>query len=195
MPSSSSILFNYSVLSSFGFSSSFPFPQLHPELNTTTAHSYIMASSILNGAMEFPESGSAFLEPHLPPQDGSTPSPDMPYTPLNFATSLDSSLALSPGAPTALSGPQSQAMTHYQRSRHDGILIGVGTAVEDNPSLNCRIVGVRVMAARVWRASHDRLTFTRQLVGLFRQQQAVSALQKGMRKGALGRDHTQGSAS
>jgi 2,5-diamino-6-(ribosylamino)-4(3H)-pyrimidinone 5'-phosphate reductase len=33
-------------------------------------------------------------------------------------------------------------MTHYLRSRHDAILIGVGTAVADNPGLNCRIEGV-----------------------------------------------------
>jgi 2,5-diamino-6-(ribosylamino)-4(3H)-pyrimidinone 5'-phosphate reductase len=33
-------------------------------------------------------------------------------------------------------------MTHYLRSRHDAILIGVGTAVADNPSLNCRLDGV-----------------------------------------------------
>jgi 2,5-diamino-6-(ribosylamino)-4(3H)-pyrimidinone 5'-phosphate reductase len=33
-------------------------------------------------------------------------------------------------------------MTHYLRSRHDGILIGVGTAVADDPGLNCRITGV-----------------------------------------------------
>lgn len=33
-------------------------------------------------------------------------------------------------------------MTHYLRSKHDAILVGVGTAVADNPSLNCRIEGV-----------------------------------------------------
>jgi 2,5-diamino-6-(ribosylamino)-4(3H)-pyrimidinone 5'-phosphate reductase len=33
-------------------------------------------------------------------------------------------------------------MTHYLRSRYDAILIGVGTAVADNPGLNCRIEGV-----------------------------------------------------
>jgi 2,5-diamino-6-(ribosylamino)-4(3H)-pyrimidinone 5'-phosphate reductase len=33
-------------------------------------------------------------------------------------------------------------MTHYLRSHHDAILIGVGTAIADNPSLNCRIQGV-----------------------------------------------------
>jgi 2,5-diamino-6-(ribosylamino)-4(3H)-pyrimidinone 5'-phosphate reductase len=32
-------------------------------------------------------------------------------------------------------------MTHYLRSRHDAILVGVGTAVADDPGLNCRIDG------------------------------------------------------
>ena len=93
-------------------------------------------------ALEFPGSDRAFLEPHLPPQDGSAPQLDLPFTTLTFATSLDSSLALSPGARTVLSGPHSKAMTHYLRSRHDGIVIGVGTAVADDPGLNCRISGV-----------------------------------------------------
>lgn len=30
-------------------------------------------------------------------------------------------------------------MTHYLRSRHDAICIGVGTVIADDPSLNCRI--------------------------------------------------------
>ncbi|KAJ8131438.1 hypothetical protein O1611_g2189 [Lasiodiplodia mahajangana] len=101
-----------------------------------------MASPIPKGAMEFPEADREFLEPHLPPRDGSSPRPDCPFVTLTFATSLDSSLTLSPGVPTAISGPQSKAMTHYLRSRHHGILIGVGTAVADDPSLNCRIIGV-----------------------------------------------------
>lgn len=113
-----------------------------------------MASSLaLRGALEFPESDRAFLEPHLPPKDldtsattttttTTTARSDSPFVTLTFATSLDSSLALSPGAPTAISGPQSKAMTHYLRSRHDGILIGVGTATADDPSLNCRLAGV-----------------------------------------------------
>ncbi|PWY96649.1 bacterial bifunctional deaminase-reductase [Aspergillus sclerotioniger CBS 115572] len=92
----------------------------------------------------FPEHDRVFLEPHLPPKDGDgeSKSRSLPFTTLTFATSLDSSLALSPGTRTVLSGPQSKAMTHYLRSRHDAILIGVGTAVADNPGLNCRVAGV-----------------------------------------------------
>ncbi|KAJ5555796.1 hypothetical protein N7535_008228 [Penicillium sp. DV-2018c] len=93
-------------------------------------------------ALDFPESERGFLEPHLPPQDGLGPDSGLPFTTLTFATSLDSSLALSPGARTVISGSQSKAMTHYLRSRHDGILVGVGTAVADDPGLNCRIAGV-----------------------------------------------------
>ncbi|TRX98838.1 hypothetical protein FHL15_000180 [Xylaria flabelliformis] len=88
------------------------------------------------------------LEPHLPPpqspsQSKRTDSPPLsstlPFITLTFATSLDSALALGPGIRTALSGPQSKAMTHYLRSRHDAICVGVGTAIADDPGLNSRL--------------------------------------------------------
>ncbi|KAI1850074.1 hypothetical protein JX265_003447 [Neoarthrinium moseri] len=87
--------------------------------------------------LTFPRLEADKLEPHLPPRECSTP-----FVTLTFATSLDSALSLAPGTRTALSGPQSKAMTHYLRSRHDAICIGVGTAVADDPGLNCRIQGV-----------------------------------------------------
>ncbi|KAI1175352.1 dihydrofolate reductase-like domain-containing protein [Nemania sp. FL0916] len=94
------------------------------------------------------------IEPHLPPPPAashaktagsSDPSPSLsaalPFVTLTFATSLDSALSLGPGIRTALSGPQSKAMTHYLRSRHDAICVGVGTAVADDPGLNSRLAG------------------------------------------------------
>ncbi|KAJ1333659.1 2,5-diamino-6-(ribosylamino)-4(3H)-pyrimidinone 5'-phosphate reductase [Microdochium nivale] len=95
--------------------------------------------------LEFPAAEADLLEPHLPPQntpapsDNSTASSTRPYVTLTFATSLDSALSLGPGIRTTLSGPQSKAMTHYLRSRHDAICIGVGTAIADDPGLNCRL--------------------------------------------------------
>lgn len=91
--------------------------------------------------LHFPAKDAAKLEPYLPPRHSTAPSGNRPrpFVTLTFATSLDSSLALAPGVRTALSGPQSKAMTHYLRSRHDAILVGVGTAVADDPGLNCRI--------------------------------------------------------
>lgn len=102
-------------------------------------------------ALHFPQSERPFLEPYLPsyqeikisPIAGQSKENEQirPFTTLTFATSLDSSLSIAPGVRTVLSGPQSKAMTHYLRSRHDAILIGVGTAIADDPGLNCRIEG------------------------------------------------------
>ncbi|KAI0100603.1 dihydrofolate reductase-like domain-containing protein [Nemania sp. FL0031] len=99
----------------------------------------------------FPEVSRQRLEPHLPPThtDPSPSSPTLPFVTLTFATSLDSALALGPGIRTALSGPQSKAMTHYLRTRHDAICVGVGTAVADDPGLNSRLATTTNTAATV----------------------------------------------
>ncbi|RGP79470.1 riboflavin biosynthesis domain-containing [Fusarium longipes] len=80
------------------------------------------------------------LEPRLPPMTTNEVL-SRPFVTLTFATSLDSSLSLAPGVRTRLSGPDSKAMTHYLRSRHAAILIGVSTLLADSPALNCRING------------------------------------------------------
>lgn len=93
------------------------------------------------GMLRFPEEARAFLEPYLPPKDLIAVNGELPHVTLTYATSMDSSLTLAPGLQTVLSGPETKAMTHYLRSKHDAILIGVGTAIADNPALNCRLEG------------------------------------------------------
>jgi 2,5-diamino-6-(ribosylamino)-4(3H)-pyrimidinone 5'-phosphate reductase len=96
-------------------------------------------------SLTFPDSKSQHLSPYIPLSTGLSnhpPSSAKPFVTLTFATSLDSNLSIAPGVQTALSGPESKAMTHFLRSKHDAILVGVGTAIADNPSLNCRIEGV-----------------------------------------------------
>jgi 2,5-diamino-6-(ribosylamino)-4(3H)-pyrimidinone 5'-phosphate reductase len=100
-------------------------------------------SSLFLDTLHFSTTSRSFLDPHLPPEEPEdAEATSLPFVTLTFATSLDSQLSLFPGTPTILSGLQSKAMTHYLRSRHDGILIGVGTAEADNPGLNCRLEGV-----------------------------------------------------
>ena len=65
-----------------------------------------------------------------------------PHVTLTYASSLDGRISLMSGVQTAISGPETKAMTHYLRSRHDAILIGVRTAIADDPALNCRLTGV-----------------------------------------------------
>ena len=62
-----------------------------------------------------------------------------PLVTVAFAQSLDGSLALEPGRPLALSGPESAAYTHRLRACHDAILVGIGTVLADNPRLTVRL--------------------------------------------------------
>jgi 2,5-diamino-6-(ribosylamino)-4(3H)-pyrimidinone 5'-phosphate reductase len=92
--------------------------------------------------LRYPDHAREFLEPYLPPIQRPQESTRVtPHITLTYACSLDSRLSLAPGLQTALSGPESKAMTHYLRSRHDAIVIGVRTAIADDPSLNCRLEG------------------------------------------------------
>lgn len=61
-----------------------------------------------------------------------------PFVTLSWAQSLDGCIATAPGQPTALSGEESLALTHALRAAHDGILIGVGTLLADDPALTVR---------------------------------------------------------
>jgi len=77
-----------------------------------------------------------FQQPSIP-----TPvSPDQtrPYVTLTFAQSLDAKIAGKGGKQLILSGKESMVMTHWMRTLHDGIMIGIGTALNDNPQLNTR---------------------------------------------------------
>ncbi|KAA8650034.1 RibD family protein [Aspergillus tanneri] len=88
--------------------------------------------------LPFPQFSLHFLDPYLPKQDERR---QLPHVTLSYASSMDSKVSLLPGMQTVLSGPEAKLMTHYLRSRHDAILIGVGTVLADNPGLNCRLEG------------------------------------------------------
>ncbi|KAL9126895.1 MAG: hypothetical protein Q9217_004129 [Psora testacea] len=93
------------------------------------------------GTLRFPESQRGFLKQYLPSENATLSESGFPHVTLTYATSMDSSLTLAPGMQTHLSGLESKAMTHYLRSKHDAIIVGVGTATADDPALNCRLEG------------------------------------------------------
>lgn len=88
--------------------------------------------------LSFPSFSLDFLQPYLP---NHAEKRELPHVTLSYASSMDSKISLLPGMQTVLSGPEAKLMTHYLRSRHDAILIGVGTVLADNPGLNCRLEG------------------------------------------------------
>ncbi|KAF8215936.1 dihydrofolate reductase-like domain-containing protein [Mycena galopus ATCC 62051] len=61
-----------------------------------------------------------------------------PFVTLTFAQSLDGKIAGAAGKQLALSGHESLVMTHWLRTLHDAILVGSGTALNDDPQLNTR---------------------------------------------------------
>ena len=61
-----------------------------------------------------------------------------PLVCLSYAQSLDGSLTFRRGHPMALSGQESLKLTHQLRSAHDGIMVGIGTVLADDPCLSVR---------------------------------------------------------
>ena len=98
-------------------------------------------NSVGPDTLRFPEPLKELIKPYLPPENTVSSENGLPYVTITYATSMDSSLTLAPGMQTHLSGIESKAMTHYLRSKHDAIIVGVGTATADDPALNCRLEG------------------------------------------------------
>lgn len=88
----------------------------------------------MNGLIPLPGDLPAILGPYLPKSkdDG------LPFVTLTYAQSLDSRISQGPGIRTMISHPETKTMTHFLRSHYEGILIGSGTAVADDPGLNCK---------------------------------------------------------
>ena len=61
-----------------------------------------------------------------------------PYITLKFACSQDHFIAKVNGEPISFSNSESQQLVHKMRAENQAILIGVQTAIADNPTLNVR---------------------------------------------------------
>ncbi len=116
----------------------------------TPTKAVALASIPPQDTLQYPAHARDFLEPYLPPLQADATSKTTPHVTLTYASSLDSRISLAPGLRTVLSGPEAKAMTHYLRYRHDAILIGVRTAIADNPALNCRLEGAGGYGGKGW---------------------------------------------
>jgi riboflavin-specific deaminase-like protein len=68
------------------------------------------------------------------------PGAERPVVTVTWAQSATGAIAAAGGAPAALSGPVSMALTHRLRAMHDAILVGIGTVLADDPLLSVRLV-------------------------------------------------------
>lgn len=72
-----------------------------------------------------------------------------PLVTLKLALSLDGKMAATDGSSRWITGPETRREVHRLRTRVDGILIGAGTVLTDDPLLTARDVGAERQPTRV----------------------------------------------
>ncbi len=88
-----------------------------------------------------------------------------PRITLKLATTLDGRIATRSGESRWITGPAARARAHLLRAESDGVLVGSGTAVADNPRLDVRLPGLEGRAPlRIVLDGRLRLPLTHDLV-------------------------------
>jgi len=84
---------------------------------------------------------------------------DATFVALKLAQTLDGRIASAPGRRTAITGPEARVETHRLRGGFDGVMVGSGTVLADDPLLTVREdVPFRKQPTRVILDSRCRLT-------------------------------------
>ena len=93
-----------------------------------------------------------------------------PRVTLKLATSLDGRIATASGDSRWITGEAARAETHRLRGEHDAVLVGIETALADDPELTVRSPGFTGrQPARVVLDSHQRLSETCKLASTARE--------------------------
>ncbi|MGA9657496.1 MAG: RibD family protein, partial [Asticcacaulis sp.] len=88
-----------------------------------------------------------------------------PFITLKLATTLDGRIATHAGESRWITGEEARRVVHELRAGHDGVLVGIETALKDDPELTIRLAGYEgYQPARIILDSRGRLPVHAKLV-------------------------------
>lgn len=90
-----------------------------------------------------------------------------PYITLKKAVTRDGRIAKDDGSPLTITSTEQNAWSHqFLRTRHDAILIGVGTVLSDDPQLNIRFVQNTKFSLQI--GLNEKKSFTNNFINPFK---------------------------
>lgn len=99
------------------------------------------------------------------------------YVTLKLAVSKDGMIGRKGAGQVAITGPLSRAQVHTLRAEMDAILVGIGTAIADDPELTVRLPGLEDRSPiRIVLDRHLRLPLTSKLVKTARDVPVIVAM-------------------
>lgn len=92
-----------------------------------------------------------------------------PMLTLKLASSFDGRIATASGESQWITGPEARRHVHAMRASHDAVMVGAGTARDDDPSLTVRGLGVDHQPVRVVLSRHIDMPLDSQLARTARE--------------------------
>lgn len=106
-----------------------------------------------------------------------------PFVAMKYAMTMDGKIACHTGDSKWVTGETARAHVQKLRNHYRGIMVGIGTVLADDPSLNCRMEGGR-NPIRIVVDSHLRIPMDSKLVKTAKNQPLIVACLEGQKEKA-----------